>query len=185
MGLRLTLLGSVAGCLIASGALAADAGPAVGDVAPDFTARDLLTREPVTLSQQQGKLVFLTFFASWCPPCRKEVPILEGVQRRLGKERAAVLAVGFRENNEQLVRKWARDNHLELSLLEDSSGRVARMYGVHAIPHLYIIGRDGHVLHVHTGYGPDSLDHLVGEINAALRDSGESEVAAAPTAEPQ
>jgi peroxiredoxin len=175
----------IAGCVTALAVPAADSGPAVGDVAPDFTARNLLTREPVTLSEQHGKLVFLTFFASWCPPCRKEVPILEGVQRKLGKERAAVLAVGFRENNESLVRRWAHDNKLLMSVLEDSSGRIARQYGVHAIPHLYIISRDGHVLHVHTGYGPHSLDHLVREINAALRDSGESEVAAAPADEAQ
>jgi peroxiredoxin len=178
-------MGSIAVCLIASATLATDAGPGVGDVAPDFTARNLLTREPVTLSQQQGKLVFLTFFASWCPPCRKEVPILEGVQRKLGKERAAVIAVGFRENNEQVVRKWAHDNNLQLSVLEDSSGHIAKQYGVHAIPHLYIISRDGHILHVHTGYGPDSLEHLVREINAALRDSGEDAVAAAPAGEAQ
>jgi peroxiredoxin len=170
----------ITACLIAINAWAGDSGPAVGDLAPDFTARNLLNREQVTLSEQHGKLVFLTFFASWCPPCRKEVPILEGVQRKLGKERAAVLAVGFHENNESGVRKWVHDNNLQMSVLEDSSGRIAKQYRVHAIPHLYIISRDGHVLHVHTGYGPDSLQHLVDEINTALRDSGESAVAAAP-----
>jgi peroxiredoxin len=178
---RLTFLG-LAASLIASAALAADKHPGRGDIAPDFTAKDLLTHEPVTLSQQHGKLVFLTFFASWCPPCRKEVPILEGVQRKLGKERAAVLAVGFRENNEPLLRKWAHDAGLQLRILEDGSGRIARQYDVHAIPHLYIIDREGRILHVHTGYGPGSIEQLVQDINAALRDSGEDAVAA-PAAE--
>jgi peroxiredoxin len=171
---------SIAGCLIASAALAGDERPGVGDVAPDFTAKDLLTHQPVTLSEQHGKLVFLTFFASWCPPCRKEVPILEGVQRKLGKERAVVLAVSFRENDEEAVLKWAHNADVQLRVLEDPGGRIARQYGVHGIPHLYIIDREGHILHVHKGYGPKSLDRLVREINAALRDSGESAVAAAP-----
>jgi peroxiredoxin len=158
-------------------------GPGVGDVAPDFTTKAFLSRQPVTLSEQHGKLVFLTFWASWCPPCRKEMPVLEQVQRKLGKERATVLAVSFRENNEQQVRKWARDGDLQLTLLEDWNGHIARQYGVHTIPHLYIIDRQGRIVHVHTGYGPNSIEHLVRDINAALRDSGEGAVAEPPPAD--
>ncbi|MGB9330730.1 MAG: TlpA disulfide reductase family protein [Steroidobacteraceae bacterium] len=97
-----------------------------GESAPDFTTRKLLTRDAVTLSGQQGKLVFLTFWASWCPPCRKELPILENVQRTLGTERAMVYAVSFKETDETAVRRWARDGALQLTLLEDNSGQVAR-----------------------------------------------------------
>jgi peroxiredoxin len=176
---RLALL-IIAGCLLAPVAFAADEHPGVGDAAPDFTAKNLLTRDKVTLSQLQGKLVFLTFWASWCAPCRKEVPVLERVQRKLGKERVAVLAVSFRDNNEQQLVKWARDNGLQLTLLSDWNGRIARQYGVQAIPHLYIIGRDGRILHVHTGYGEGSIDELVHDINAALADSGAGAVAAPP-----
>jgi peroxiredoxin len=176
---RLALL-IITCCLIAPGAFAADQHPGVGDAAPDFTARNLLTRDKVTLSQEQGKLVFLTFWASWCGPCRKEVPVLEAVQRKLGKERVAVLAVSFRDNNEQQLVKWARDNGLQLMLLSDWNGHIASQYGVHAIPHLYIIGRDGRILHVHTGYGPGSIDQLVREINTALADSGAGMIAAPP-----
>ena len=175
----------IAACLSSSAVLGGDkqAGPGVGDVAPDFTTKAFLSRQPVTLSEQHGKLVFLTFWASWCPPCRQEMPVLEQVQRKLGKERATVLAVSFRENNEQQVRKWARDGNLQLTLLEDWSGHIARQYGVRTIPHLYIIDRQGGILHVHTGYGPNSIEHLVRDINAALHDSGESTVAEAPPAD--
>jgi peroxiredoxin len=172
----------LAASLIASASRAKDEGPAAGDIAPDFTTKNLLTREPVTLSQQHGKLVFLTFFASWCPPCRQEMPILEGVQRKLGKERAVVLAVGFHENNAAAIRKWAQVAALQSKILEDWSGHIARQYHVQAIPHLYIINREGRILHVHSGYGPGSIDELVQEINAALRDSGEETVAASPPA---
>jgi peroxiredoxin len=184
-GAPMRVLLCIAACLTATAVLGGDKqpGPGVGDVAPDFTTKALLTRQPVTLSEQHGKLVFLTFWASWCPPCRKEMPVLEQVQRKLGKERATVLAVSFRENNEQQIRKWARDGDLQLTLLEDWNGRIARQYGVHAIPHLYIIDRQGRILHVHTGYGPNSIEHLVRDINSALRDAGESTVAEPPPAD--
>ncbi len=178
---RLAML-CLAGCLAAAASLAAaaPAGPAVGDAAPDFTTKNLLTHDPVTLSRQQGKLVFLSFWASWCAPCRKELPVLEAVQRQLGKERAVVLGVIFHDPDEARLRKWGHEAGWQMTLLEDWDGRIARQYAVRAIPHLYIIGRDGHVLHVHTGYGADSIDQLVAEINAALRDSGERALAAAP-----
>jgi peroxiredoxin len=173
----------IAGCLIALTAMAGEEPPRVGDQAPDFTTRKLLTHERVRLSQQRGKLVFLTFWASWCAPCRKELPLLEGVQRKLGKERAAVLAVSFREDNPLQVRKWAHENDVQLAVLEDWNGHIARQYGVRAIPLLYIIDREGRILHVHSGYGLNSIEQLVREINAALRDSGEATVATPPPAE--
>jgi peroxiredoxin len=139
---------------------AAGASPAVGEPAPDFTTKNLLTHNLVTLSSQHGKLVFLTFWASWCPPCRMELPILENVQRKLGSDRALVYAVSFQENDESGVRKWAKVNGLQLTLLEDFSGKVARKYEIHSIPHLFIIGRDGTILKVHSGYGPGSIDEL-------------------------
>ncbi|HUA88333.1 MAG TPA: redoxin family protein, partial [Steroidobacteraceae bacterium] len=74
----------LAAVLAAGSAVAKDPVPGPGDLAPDFVSKSLITHEAVQLSAQRGRLVFLSFFASWCGPCRKEVPILEGVQRRLG-----------------------------------------------------------------------------------------------------
>ena len=164
--------------------LAAQAGetvPGVGDLAPDFTSKSLLTREPVQLSAQRGRIVFLSFFASWCGPCRQEVPVLEAVQKRLGTERVRVLAVNYQETDENAVRKWARDNKLQMVIVEDYGAHIARHYGVHAIPHLLIIGPDGRILKVHDGYGPGSLDDLVEDINEVLR---ETAAAGAPVSAP-
>jgi thiol-disulfide isomerase/thioredoxin len=68
-------------CASAFSASEAPSGPAVGSIAPDFTVHNLVTGEDVTLSSQQGKVVILTFWASWCPPCKREIPILEGARR--------------------------------------------------------------------------------------------------------
>jgi len=83
---------------IAAIASSGSSGPAVGTIAPDFSARNLLTGEKIPLSKQRGKVVILTFWASWCGPCRRELPILEKAQEIIGQERLTVLAVSYHEN---------------------------------------------------------------------------------------
>jgi peroxiredoxin len=168
-----TLVLSLALIGVGAAAPPAPEGPGAGDPAPDFSARNLRTHDSVKLSSEQGKLVLLTFWASWCPPCRKELPVLEAVQRKLGPERAAVLAVSFRENDEGQVRAWAHRGAWQITLLEDPGGQVARAYAIHAIPHLFIIGPDGRIMKVHTGYGEHSIEELVADINAALTAAGQ------------
>lgn len=151
--------------------------PGVGDLAPDFTSRSLLNHEQVQLSAERGRIVFLTFFASWCAPCRKEVPVLEAVQKRLGPERVRVLAVSYHEDDERDIIRWARKVNAQSTIVEDPGARIAAHYGVQGIPHLLIIGPDGRILKMHEGYGDGSLEGLVDDINEVLRTT-----AAAPAA---
>ena len=177
LGLSLTLAGA------AAAADQAQSGPAQGDPAPDFSARNLLTHDTVTLSTEQGKLVLLTFWGTWCPPCRKELPVLEAVQKKLGAARVAVLAVSFHENDEGAVRAWARKNSAQITFLQDPGEQVARKYAIRIVPHLFMIGPDGRILKVHTGYGEHSIEELVADINAALGATGQVPTAAAPAPE--
>lgn len=159
--------------LLLAGALAAHAGdkggPAVGSVPPDFNSRDSVTREPIRLSAQTGKVVVLTFWATWCAPCRKELPVLENLQSKVGKDQLVVYAVPFREPDGtypelvRLFRSW------KLTLIDDRGGWIASHYRIHAIPHLFLIGRDGRIAAEHQGYGEGSVEALVADVNAALR----------------
>jgi thiol-disulfide isomerase/thioredoxin len=74
---------------------AAPTGPSVGSIAPDFKVRNLVTGEDVSLSSQQGKVVILTFWASWCGPCKRELPVLENAQRVVGKDKLDHIGVVF------------------------------------------------------------------------------------------
>ncbi len=73
--------------------------PAVGTAAPDFTAYSYVTGEKTRLSDQHGRVVILTFWATWCGPCRQELPNLEGIQERVGKDQLVVLAVNYRDSD--------------------------------------------------------------------------------------
>jgi thiol-disulfide isomerase/thioredoxin len=172
--------------MVVAGAAGKPAPPTAGDPAPDFTARALTDGTQIELSKQRDKLVFLTFWASWCSPCRQELPVLESVQRKLGKDRVLVLAVNWKENPGEVAKaaRLIRAKGWQMTFAADGNGLIAARYGIDAIPHLFIIGRDGRILSDHKGYGSNSLDSLVADINAALKSSGESNepVAALPPA---
>jgi thiol-disulfide isomerase/thioredoxin len=150
--------------------LAASTGPEAGTTAPEFKAKSITTGDTIELNAQRGKLVIVTFWASWCPPCRRELPILERAQEILGRDKLAVLAINFRDSPVAItaLRKIAKT--WQISLLEDRNGGIANRYKITAIPHLFMIDRNGKVVANHTGYGDKSLEVLVADINNAMRE---------------
>lgn len=148
-------------CSVAGHALAK-----VGDVAPDITLGMTMSGEPAKVSDYAGKVVVVSFWATWCSPCRKELPILEGLQQA-GKGNIQVVAVNI--ESREVFRKAAKLlGDLHLLLANDRNDRSQGTYGVKAIPHMVIIGKDRHILSIHQGYGENSLDGIVEEINRAL-----------------
>ncbi len=169
--LALTTCTLLLATLAGSACWASKAGsPPVGSAAPDFTAFDYVTGEKTRLSAQHGKVVILTFWATWCAPCREELPNLEGIQEHVGKDQLVVLAVNYRDSDETIsyLRKNAKKAAWKISMLLDPNGGIAGKYGIASIPHLFLIGRDGNIAAAHSGFGDGSLDAMLPEINAAL-----------------
>lgn len=167
--LRFFYLPIVVLCLSsAASASSGSSGPAVGSIAPEFKAHNLLTGEKMPLSSQRGKVVIVTFWASWCGPCRRELPILEKAQEVVGKDKLTVFAVSYRENPnaDRQIRKLA--STWQINMVEDIWGSIASHYAISSIPHLFIIDRDGTVLANHIGYGDRTLHELIDDINHAL-----------------
>ncbi len=154
---------ALAFCLIA---LPAAAAPKAGEPAPDFAGRTT-EGKPISLSDYQGKVVVLSFWASWCGPCRKELPILEGIQQTAGKERIQVVAVNIEDGNtfRRLAPKMAS---LQLLVGSDAANEAQRAYGVNGIPHMVIIDKAGRVLRVNRGYSEAGVDDVVKDLNEAL-----------------
>ena len=120
----------------------------------------------VRIGQSRGMVTVVTFWATWCAPCRRELPLLEGLQRAAWG-RVQVIAVNIDER--ERFRAMARElSSLALKVTHDVDNRVRQAYGVKGIPHTVIIGRDGRVTAVLMGYNDDSIDEILEEVNEDL-----------------
>jgi len=109
--------------------------------APDFTLKDL-DGNTVRLSDLRGKVVFLNFWATWCPPCRAEMPDIEKVHRKYRDQDVVVLGIDLRESA-STVRPFVEDGGYTWAFLLDTTGEVGSMYRVGAIPTSFFIDKKG------------------------------------------
>jgi thiol-disulfide isomerase/thioredoxin len=117
--------------------------------APDFNLLDS-NGSPVGLSGYRGKMVLLNFWATWCGPCREEMPSMEQLSRSFGGQGLVVLAINQRENA-ALVNKFMRTYGLNFTTPVDTTGRVAGYYRVYGIPVSYLIDANGQAIGMKSG----------------------------------
>ena len=117
--------------------------------APDFNLLDN-NGSPVGLNGYRGRLVLLNFWATWCGPCREEMPSMEQLSRNFGGQGLAVLAINQRENT-ALVAKFMKTNSLNFTTPLDTTGRVAGYYRVYGIPVSYLIDANGQAIGMKSG----------------------------------
>lgn len=142
--------------LLAAAALSvADAGivsalPGAGAVAPDFASKSDSGRN-VRLSELRGQVVLVNFWASWCSPCRQELPLLNKIYTQYRAAGFMLLAVNVDDNRKDAEAMLKRLD-LRFPTLFDGSKNVAKLYGVDTMPATLVIDRDGRVRYVHRGY---------------------------------
>ncbi len=145
----------------------------VGNVAPDFELPDL-EDQTVRLSDFRGKVVFLNFWATWCKPCREEMPSMEILYKNFGKDGLVILAVSIdRVTTKKDIPPFVKSLNLTFPILVDSWGQTDKPYKLMGVPETYIIDREG-VLHQKI-IGPRDwtrLDNL--EVVTQLLNAGES-----------
>lgn len=166
--MRNVLAGLLAVALCIGAAVPAQAtGPKTGDVPPALLGKD---REGnvVDLTQHRGKIVVVTFWASWCGPCRKELPGLDALQKHVGDKILKVIAVNVKDSTEDYRLMMRQMKDYTIAMTRDRDGKISDGYGVEAYPNLWIIDPQGKVAAHHVGYGEDSLDALVDEINQVI-----------------
>lgn len=117
-------------------------GIAVGEKAPDFQV-ETIGGKKVKLSDYRGKKVFLNFWATWCPPCKAEMPHMQSFYE--GKpENVEILAVNLEESASK-AKDFADQYRLDFPVLLDRSGAVAEVYDIYTIPTTYVLNEDGTV----------------------------------------
>jgi thiol-disulfide isomerase/thioredoxin len=112
--------------------------------AVDFSLKDLSGQEQ-NLGSYAGKVIFLNFWATWCGPCRTEIPSMEELYLELGNKGFVIVAVNSQETRQQ-VAGFVENIGMSFPVLLDTDGRVGTAYSLRAIPTTYIIDHQGYIL---------------------------------------
>jgi cytochrome c biogenesis protein CcmG/thiol:disulfide interchange protein DsbE len=143
----------------------------VGEPAPDFQlpaqpdARNSAT--VLSLKELRGRVVYLDFWASWCGPCKQSFPWMNGLQQRYGAKGLQVVAVNLDEQPEE-ARRFLSKVQAQFRVAYDRAGDTPKRYAIAGMPTSVLIGPDGQVLMVHSGFRADDTAALEGAIQQAL-----------------
>jgi len=143
-------------------------------MAPRFSLRDM-NGNKLDLADYRGKVVLLDFWATWCGPCRLEIPGLVELQERYRERGLAVIGVLSQDdpsNVPSFYREFRMNYHVALG---DDDGKVANLYGCcFGLPTTFVIGRDGRIYATHVGAAPDL--YFKNEVKELLAANGDTEV---------
>jgi peroxiredoxin len=162
MSLTARLL-AVAVCLFA---VTASAEP--GTSAPEFTLVDSQGKT-VSLSELRGQVVMINFWASWCGPCREEMPYLEQIHQRYERLGFTLLGINVEENS-SAANAWLQDRPVSFPILYDPQNGVSKLYDVIAMPSTVLIDREGKVRYLHHGYQSGYENDYQDQVRALVRE---------------
>jgi cytochrome c biogenesis protein CcmG/thiol:disulfide interchange protein DsbE len=123
--------------------------------APDFEL-DRMNGDTFHLDAHRGEVVVINFWATWCPPCREEIPGFVKLQKEYGDDGLTIVGVSMDDGGFSTVRPFADKMDINYPLVMDD-GKVGRAYGpVRALPSTFVVGPDGMIRHVRSGYLPEA-----------------------------
>lgn len=138
-------------------------GVLVGGPAPEFLLPDRYGRQ-LSLSQFRGQNILLVFWASWCPPCRKEMESLQRLHDNSAIQNLKVIAVNVGETKEQVV-FFADRQQLSLTILLDTENNVQQRYGVYQLPLAFLVDGQGRIIARHLGLRDWNSSDVIAELN--------------------
>ena len=134
-------------------------GVAEGDMAPGFELPVLGGATTKSLSASRGKVRYIDFWASWCPPCRVSVPEIVALQRDLGGSRFEVIAINVDERLDDALRFLER-YPMNYDVLSDPQGATAAAWALPGMPTSFVVDPDGRVTLVHVGFRPGDMEDI-------------------------
>lgn len=136
----------------------------VGDSAADFTLPNLLSNELISLSDYQGSVVLVDFWASWCGPCRASFPAYEMLRNRLqkkyGKHSFEVLAINVDMEKQEALDFLKKQNVSFPILDENTGGNTQHKYQILAMPTAFLIDQSGQIIFQHSGFNSGYAAHI-------------------------
>jgi len=141
---------------------------APGAAAPQFS---LAARggHNVSLAQYKGQVVMINFWASWCGPCRQEMPLLEGIYKKYNKLGFTMLGVNV-EPDSNAANAWLKETPVSFPILYDTESKVSKLYDVAGMPTSVIIDRAGKVRLIHRSYRPGDENEYLDSIRSLIRE---------------
>ena len=118
----------------------------VGSRAPDFPAVDLATRQPVTFGRYRGHVVLLNVWATWCQPCRVEMPSMERLHRTFADSDFRIVAVSIDREGPEVVEQFVKELGLTFDILHDATADIQRIYQTTGVPESFVIDRNGIII---------------------------------------
>jgi peroxiredoxin len=141
-----------------------------GDRAPSFSARSLDGDGTLSLGAYKGEVVYVDFWASWCPPCLTSLPLLEKLRQELDGQGFRVLAINVDKDPEK-ARRFLEKRPVGYPSVSDPKGRLPETFGLATMPTSYLIDRRGVVRYVHQGFRDGDIDGIRERVRALLGES--------------
>jgi peroxiredoxin len=140
----------------------------INEAAPDFTLPGD-NGQAVSLSDLHGQVVMINFWASWCGPCRQEMPLLEQIHQRYEPLGFTLLGVNVEENSSD-AKAFLKDRPVSFPILFDPDNGVSKLYDVVAMPSTVLIDRQGNVRYLHHGFKPGYENDYQDQVRALVRE---------------
>jgi len=139
-----------------------------GQPAPDFALKSS-TGENLRLSEYRGDVVMINFWATWCGPCRQEMPLLDALYARYQRVGFNLLGVNIDDDSRRAM-QMIEELGVSFPVLFDARKEVSELYEVNAMPVTVIVDREGNVRYVHHGYKPGYEDKYLDQVRSLLRE---------------
>jgi peroxiredoxin len=123
----------------------------------------------VNLAQYKGQVVMINFWATWCGPCRQEMPLLESIYKKYSKMGFTMLGVNV-EPDSKPAEDWLKATPVSFPILFDTKSEVSKMYEVAGMPSTVIVDRKGNVRVIHHGYKPGDENEYQDNIRKLVRE---------------
>jgi len=132
----------------------------IGDVAPIFICKTI-DGKTIDIRKLHGKIIMINFFATWCGPCKLELPVLQKNIWNKYKDNSnfALIIIG-REHDDQVIRDFVTNNKFTMPFAADPERQIFKLYAIQNIPRNVIIGKDGRIIYQSMGYSEEDFKKL-------------------------